>query len=100
MFPFSVIIPIYNAVPFLELCLQSLLCTLPSQEDAEIILVNDGSTDGSLSICRRYEAQHPHIRVVDLPHRGVAAARNAGLEAARGSYIAWVDADDLVSPDW
>lgn len=100
MFPFSVIIPVFNAASHLESCLQSILASLPGEAAAEVILVDDGSVDKSLTVCRRFEAQYPCIHVIPKTHGGVASARNAGLEAARGEYIAWVDADDCVARNW
>ena len=94
----SVIIPVYNAVSTLRRCVDSLL----SQQypDAEIILVNDGSTDESGAICADYAARFPQVRLIDKPNGGVSSARNAGLDAASGCYAAFVDSDDFVSPDF
>lgn len=62
--------------------------------------MDDGSQDGTLSILEAYRQNYPHFRVLTVPHGGVAAARNAGLKLARGEYIAWIDPDDYVSPNW
>ncbi|MDD3416139.1 MAG: glycosyltransferase [Lachnospiraceae bacterium] len=90
----SVIIPVYNVAEKISRCLDSLLAQTYS--NVEIILVNDGSTDASLAVCNAYAEQYPRIMVVDQENRGVSMARNAGLDAAGGEYIAFVDADDYV----
>ena len=83
----SFIIPVYNAETYIAECLDSLLCQdLPSQ-DYEIICVNDGSKDGSLSILKDYAGRHSNIAVIDKENGGVTTARNAGLEAAQGDFI-------------
>lgn len=90
----SFIVPVYNAENYLTECLQS-LCR-QDIGNYEIICVNDGSTDGSLGILRRFAAEHDQIVVIDRENGGVASARNAGLDAARGEYIWFIDADDLI----
>lgn len=94
----SVIIPIYNAAKYLRQCLDSI--THQTHRDLEIILVNDGSTDGSLGICREYEAADSRFVVVSQPNGGQTKARNAALDIARGEYVAFVDADDWVDTDY
>ena len=97
----SVIIPVYNAAPYLDECLGSILSALPGGADVQLLLVDDGSTDGSAALCDGYAAMYPDlIQTVHQPHRGVAAARNTGLRLARGAYIAWVDPDDSVATNW
>ena len=94
----SVIVPVYNAEPFLAKCIDSLLAqTYP---DMEILLIDDGSTDASPTVCDRYAAADARVRVIHQKNAGVGAARNAGLDAAKGAYIAFVDADDYVLPDY
>ena len=94
----SFIIPVYNAETYIAECLDSLLCQdLPAQ-DYEIVCVNDGSKDGSLSILKDYAGRHSNIAVIDKENGGVTTARNAGLEAAQGDFIWFVDADDLIKP--
>lgn len=92
----SVIIPVHNAESYIDACVRSVL----AQGDAalEILLVNDGSTDGSDAICRRLAAEAPTIRYLVQENAGVSAARNAGLAAATGDWILFVDADDLLLP--
>ncbi len=93
----SVVIPVYNAEKFLEETVESVQRqTLPG---IEIVLVNDGSTDGSLAVCRRIADKDPKVKVVSQENRGLSGARNAGVAAASGEYVGFVDSDDLVYPD-
>ncbi|GHU08042.1 hypothetical protein FACS1894151_03290 [Spirochaetia bacterium] len=95
----SVIIPVYNTSPYLCRCLDSV--TGQTLRDIEIICVNDGSTDNSLEILRGYEQKDRRLKVIDFAeNRGVSAARNAGMEAALGEYIGFVDSDDYVELDF
>lgn len=94
----SVIIPVYNTERWLPECLDSLLAQ--KESDWEGILVDDGSTDSSADICRRYCAADPRFRLVSRRNGGLSAARNAGLEHARGEYIAFIDSDDTVLPGY
>lgn len=91
----SIIVPVYNAETYLDACVQSILAQ--DGVSLELLLVNDGSKDGSLALCRSYEARDARVRVLDGPNRGVSAARNRGLEEARGESICFVDADDLLT---
>lgn len=90
----SVIIPVYNTADYLPQCLDSLL----RQPFAgfELILVDDGSTDGSAAVADNYAASDLRVRVIHQPNQGVSAARNRGLDAASGIYVTFVDADDWV----
>jgi len=94
----SFVLPVYNVEKYIRQCMDSIL--MQSLTDYEIILVNDGSRDGSLAICREYEAGYAFIHVYDQVNRGVAAARNVGLNAARGKYICFMDADDFYTADF
>lgn len=92
----SIISPMYNAGAMLETFMQSLLAqTLTS---LEIIIVDDGSTDGSGERADAYAQQHPHVHVIHQVNGGVSRARNAGLAIARGKYVTFPDADDTMSP--
>jgi glycosyltransferase involved in cell wall biosynthesis len=91
----TVIMPVYNVEGYLESALQS-VCD-QSYTDWELVIVDDGSTDGSPEICRRYAAADARIHLITTENRGVAAARNVGIDAARGSLLAFVDSDDVVS---
>lgn len=92
----SIIAPIYNAAAFME----SMVRSVQAQEadDWELILVDDGSTDGSGELCDALAAADARIRVIHQPNSGAAAARNAGLAAARGAYIGFIDSDDAAKP--
>ncbi len=91
----SIIIPVYNAEKYLNRCLDSVLNQ--SYKNLEIILVNDGSTDASLLICKNYSEKDKRIRVINKTNEGAAQARNTGLDCVRGEYIAFVDSDDFIS---
>ena len=93
----SVIVPVYNEEKRLERCLDSIVGQ--TYRNLEIILVDDGSKDGSPAICDRYAAQDSRIKVLHKPNGGVSSARNAGLAMATGDYIGWVDSDDWISCD-
>lgn len=94
MIKISVIVPVYNTELYLEKCLDSLLGQ--TLKDIEIICVNDGSTDNSAEILRRYENQNPKIKVIHQSNLKQGAARNRGFNAASGEYIGYVDSDDWV----
>ena len=90
--------PVYNQEPFLEKALES-MCN-QTFRDFELIIVNDGSTDSSGEIIERYVARNPNFRCIVQPNRGVAAARQAGIESAEGNYMIHVDPDDWAEPDY
>ncbi len=94
----SVIVPVLNVARLLQRCLDSLLAQ--THRPLEIIVVNDGSTDGSAEAMLGYARRHPEVQVISQSNRGVGPARNAGLGAANGEYVALVDADDWVEPDF
>lgn len=92
----SVIVPIYNSAETLDRCIESMLQQTCSQW--ELILVNDGSEDNSLDICQKAAESDWRIKVLAQPNCGVVAARNAGIAAAKGEWIAFLDSDDWFSP--
>lgn len=92
----SIIVPIFNLNKSINYCVNSILNQ--TYNDFEIILVNDGSTDNSLDICKELAKQDNRVRVISQDNKGVSAARNAGLENANGKYIAFVDGDDIIAP--
>lgn len=94
----SVIVPVYNCEQYVKECIDSLL--RQSYSDIEVIVVNDGSTDDSLKICRKYEELDSRIKVFDQENQGVSSARNKGIQMARGKFLSFVDADDYVDRDF
>lgn len=93
----SVIIPVYNVAAYLPQCLDSVLCQ--DHRELEVILIDDGSQDGSGAICDRYAEQDNRVRVIHQQNRGAAAAKNAGLRVATGDYLSFVDSDDFLEPE-
>ena len=93
----SIIIPAYNAQRYLEETLRSIL--YQTGTDYEVLVVDDGSTDDTPQIAAAYQHRHPNIRLIRTENRGVSHARNVGLAAATGSYVAFLDADDVLCRD-
>lgn len=93
----SIIVPIYKVERYLKKCVDSLLNQ--DIDNYEIILVDDGSTDSCPQICEEYAAQYSHIRVVHRENGGLSAARNSGIEVAKGAYLMFVDSDDFIEPN-
>lgn len=94
----SIIIPVYNTAKYIDKCINSILHS--NLLDVEIILVDDGSTDGSDILCDTLSQKYTNIRTIHGPNEGVASARNKGIANASGEYIAWIDSDDYVTSDW
>ncbi len=94
----SVIIPVYNVAPYLAEALDSVINQ--SYEELEIIVIDDGSTDGSCEICDKYAEQDNRIRLIHQVNQGVAAARNTALDNVTGDVIAFLDSDDAYDPDY
>lgn len=92
----SVIVPVYNVEGYLSTCLDSLLDQGLGEKEYEIILINDGSKDGSLDICNLYAKAHSNIQVYSQENQGVSMARNLGLSKARGEWVMFVDSDDYL----
>lgn len=93
----SIIIPVYNVAAWLPETIDSVLAQ--TYRDFELILVDDGATDGSGEICDQYVARDNRVRVIHQKNAGVSAARNAGVAAAKGEYIGFTDSDDIVERD-
>jgi glycosyltransferase involved in cell wall biosynthesis len=93
----SIIVPVYKCERYLPKCLDSILSQ--SFTDFELILVNDGSPDGSGKICDFYSQKDKRIKVIHKSNGGASTARKLGVENANGKYIGWVDADDYIAPD-
>lgn len=90
---FSFIIPVYNVAQYLDECIQSVL--RQSYKDYEIVLVDDGSTDGSEKLCDKYANEYEQIRVIHQKNAGVSVSRNVGIQAAKGEYFIFIDSDDV-----
>lgn len=91
----SVIVPVYNVKKYLGKCIESLLSQ--TYANFELILVNDGSTDGSDLICKEYKRKDDRICIIDKANGGLSSARNAGIDVCKGKYVCFVDSDDFVS---
>lgn len=92
----SVIIPAYNAEPYIEQCVNSVL--YQTLEDIEIIFINDGSTDRTGEVLEQLVVGHPNARVIHQENKGLYRTREIGLSLATGDYVGWIDADDFVEP--
>ncbi|MCI8948468.1 MAG: glycosyltransferase family 2 protein [Lachnospiraceae bacterium] len=93
----SIVVPVYNSEAYLERCIRSL--RLQSYENLEMILVDDGSTDGSLEICSREASEDKRIQVIHKKNGGAASARNAGLDRITGQWLLLIDGDDYIHKD-
>ena len=94
----SVIVPIFNVEKYLERCVNSIL--RQSYGNIEVVLVDDGSSDGSGLICDSFAKKDSRVKVIHQTNSGVATARNTGLDSSTGDYICFVDSDDYVHPDF
>lgn len=93
----SVIVPVYNTEDYLARCLNTIINQ--TYKNIEIILVNDGSTDNSLKICKKFEKENENVIVIDKQNGGLGSARNAGINASSGSYLSFIDSDDWIKED-
>lgn len=93
----SVIVPVYNTEKYLDECIESICAQ--TLKDIEVILVNDGSTDSSEDICRKWVEKDPRISVYSKENGGVSSARNTGLGHSSGKYVMFIDSDDIAAPD-
>jgi len=94
MIELSILIPVYNAEAFLQETFDSVLVQAVNLDRIEVVVVNDGSTDKSLSVIRHYESRFPHFKYIVQKNGGVSRARNRGLELVSGKYVTFLDADD------
>ena len=94
----SVIVPVYQAFKTIETCVESILAQ--TEKDLELILVDDGSTDGSGEVCERLARTDRRIRILHEKNGGAVSARNKGKDAAKGEWITFVDSDDVIAPDY
>ncbi len=93
----SVIVPVYNGEDYLEKCVEGI--ENQTYGNLEVLIVNDGSCDGTAEVCKQLALRYKNVQILTLYDEGVSAARNAGLEAAQGEYVTFVDADDALLPD-
>lgn len=94
----SIIVPVYNIEKYIEKCIKSIL--RQSFKEIEVVLVDDGSTDGSLEICLKYSRLDKRVRVITKKNGGLSSARNEGIKKSKGEYIAFIDGDDFVHPQY
>ena len=94
----SVIVPVYNVKGYLTECVESLLAQ--TFDSYEILLIDDGSTDGSSTLCESFKTSHPNVRIFHKPNGGLSSARNFGLYRAKADFVAFVDSDDTVEPNY
>ncbi len=94
----SIIVPVYNAEAYLSTCVDSIIHQ--THQEFELILINDGSTDNSKTICDNYQKKDNRIKVFHIDNQGVSHARNVGLSYAQGEFITFIDCDDYVDPDY
>ena len=94
----SIIVPVYNVQNSVARCLESVLAQ--TWKEIEVIVLNDGSTDGSLAICEQFRRKDPRITLIDKPNAGLSMTRNDGMKVAKGKYVQFVDSDDLLEPDF
>ena len=92
----SVIVPVYNGQDYLEKCIESI--EAQTYENIEVLIINDGSTDATGQVCVSLKQRYSNISVITTEDEGVSAARNVGLDAAKGAYVTFVDADDRIRP--
>lgn len=93
----SIIVPVFNGQDYLQKCIESI--QNQTYPNLEILVVNDGSTDGTVALCEKMQANMPNLRVLQLHDEGVSVARNRAMDAAKGRYLMFVDADDRLKPN-
>ena len=98
-FKLSVVVAVYNVADYLDRCIDSIVNQDICYDDYEILIINDGSTDNSLEIAKKYESSYPNIRVISKENGGLSSVRNLGNEQAKGNYIMHVDGDDFLEKD-
>lgn len=99
MIKLSIIIPVYNVEKYVGRCIESCLKQDLALSTYEILVVNDGSQDGSMEVVRQFACQYNNIRIVEQENAGLSAARNIGLKNAKGEYVWFIDSDDYVESD-
>ena len=97
MIPISIIVPVYNVEKYISRCIESILCQ--TFTNFELILVDDGSPDNSVSICEKYMEKDARVSLIHKENGGLSSARNAGIDSAKGEYLLFVDGDDVIHPE-
>ena len=92
----SIIVPMYNAERYIDTCLNTLVKQDILDSEYEIIIINDGSTDNSVNIVKKYIQKHENINLISVKNGGQSRARNIGIENSKGKYLYFVDADDYI----
>lgn len=92
----SIIIPVYNVEKYVGACIESIFKQRISENEFEVILINDGSTDNSLNIIQEYEKRYSNITIISQKNQGLSTTRNNGIKSAKGEYLLFVDSDDLI----
>lgn len=95
----TLIVPVYNGEAYLGRCLDSII-NAATDYKIELIIIDDGSTDSSITILSEYEKEHSWIKIIQQENKGPSTARNVGLDHAQGEYIGFVDCDDCISSDY
>lgn len=95
----SIVIPVYNVEKYIAATLDSVFSQQVDENEYEIIVVNDGTPDNSMSIVESYSVEHSNLKIVNQENQGLSGARNAGLSEAKGDYVWFVDSDDRITPD-
>lgn len=93
----SIVIPMFNAENYISRCLNSALDQNLPNNEYEIIIINDGSTENSLKICQEFAIKHSNIKIISTENLGQSSARNAGIQISKGEYIYFIDSDDYIS---
>lgn len=99
MMKFSLVLPVFNVEKYLKKCIQSCIIQGMNADEYEIIVVIDGSPDRSIEIANQYQRLYDNIHVIEQSNKGLSAARNTGLQYAKGEYIWFIDSDDFIAPN-
>ena len=94
----TILVPFYNVEKYITQCIESIINQ--TYKNLEIILIDDGSTDNSLKICKEFQKNDSRINVIKKKHEGVSSSRNIGIKIAHGEYIMFIDSDDFVSKNF
>lgn len=99
MIRISIIVPVYNVEIYLNKCLTSIICQDIPYKEYEVIIINDGSTDGSLEIAQQFGEKYSNVKILSQVNKGLSATRNRGFQEAQGKYVWCIDSDDWIEPN-